>query len=388
MSAVVGSFAKFSPELLRMIAVFCDGESLITFTATCHFIRYVCHDFLTYKKMVLAQLRAIEKRSAGDIRILMRYSLSLSKTSSLINALDILSRSTGGPEVIKVVHKVTRFVPHLVILGYNDSHTQDIITTVIATALGFSGGLVKVSYSDETLLRLAFSFAHVSLSHPNKKRLDIKQQSRRHLDGLATFQVTLVTKFQSYPADTLRNLSNVYFLFGVFVKALKDQHLSTPHHCLALQTQLFSFPSFPVPFDEPAESPENESWRHWLRSICSIVSGRCNIDGSTWRGYRCYGPFFREFNVLSDVKFSVTGAAADSVHVRGDGTENGFPITLTGVIHAVTDKFSIAQNITDYVTNDWHGHLTPFGMVGYWEAQHDHVFAGFFCLWRSDGDRY
>ncbi|KAI0875117.1 hypothetical protein GGS24DRAFT_515973 [Hypoxylon argillaceum] len=381
MSALTNRLGRLSTELLRTIAVFCDGQSLIAFTATCRSIRQACHDSLVYQDLIRGklrdaestdieitkvQLKAIITRAQNDIYILIRYAVALSKVDSLPEIQEMLSRPTGTFDA--ALREAMTFVPQLLTLGHSRVCSARVATMVI---LGLLNRTPR--YHQDTLIQVAFCFACES----TKSQTD----SQWPVASLA-FGSTIVKEFLQLddPFQSLGCQENLYFLLGLFMRSTNGEN--TPSSS-SLPILFQDLTALPLLFDGVPEADGEGPWRRWLRHISSILASDSSLEGSEWCGYQCDDPFFiLPSSFIQNIQLHVIRAGTE-IALRGHGYENGEYFSLEGRVDPATGRVTINLDYPDERRNHWHGCITPFGIFGYWEMERGYRFEGWFWIWRT-----
>ncbi|KAI9454786.1 hypothetical protein BJY52DRAFT_707886 [Lactarius psammicola] len=126
-------------------------------------------------------------------------------------------------------------------------------------------------------------------------------------------------------------------------------------------------------YDEPYELDSTAFVWPWLRDglAGTPLAGLSSASGHRWVGYytttgtveRMDPPMFFKLYLVPP---PAADAATHKVYFRGEGADNVGLFTLEGVSDTQTGVVSARKTYVGAHWWDWHGVITPFGMVGVW----------------------
>lgn len=128
------------------------------------------------------------------------------------------------------------------------------------------------------------------------------------------------------------------------------------------------------PYDEPWELGSAAFTRPWLRDglAGTPLAGLSSTAGQRWAGYYTYtstAETMRDPPMFFKLYFAPPPAAdpaALNVYFRGGGTDGIGLYTLGGACDMQTGEVTVRKAYVGDHWWDWHGVMTPFGMVGVW----------------------
>ncbi|KAI0203051.1 hypothetical protein F4808DRAFT_418897 [Astrocystis sublimbata] len=388
-ASIRGTLGPLSTELLRMIATWCNGQSLLAFTATCRSIRLACHDTVVYRDVIYrtaitkAQGVAITARADSDgIRILARYAVALSsKLDKLPRAGRITCLTASQYEFKILLEKVMDFLPQLLALGYSGACASR-IATMAATRPSWTrvGPGMRPVYPRELLLKLAFCFACEST-----ETLGTSQRLREEdetwppaIHELQSFRDWVLGELEhsSGPVPELEDRVFLYFLLGLMLRSLPEGSPRPPSisHGLA-QTLRRAATFLPVPF------AERSSWGVWLQRASRMLADDLTLASSEWCGYRTVNPYHLSFGGLVQIQLQVEDRGEDRNVLRGRGHEGTAPFSLEGRVNTYDSRVKMDLIFSSTGRTTCHGFMTPFGVVGYWSYNPESHLLGYFWFW-------
>ncbi|RYC62001.1 hypothetical protein CHU98_g4215 [Xylaria longipes] len=329
-----------------------------------------------------AQLGAIMIRSRSDIHVLMRYAVALTRVDQLPSAQELLLCPAAAFD--STLRMAMAFVPHLKALGCRDVSIDATTTAMAVRLLSPPQQIQTTPRSRETLLKLAFCFANEGTSSPTDS-LAANVGDQRWQATLWTLRTTIANEFQLDPRSALIDQHNVYFLLGLFMRALRDSRHQRPEISMLHERLLQDPAALPLPFDASSNSTVDEEWESWLRHTSLMAVREMRLKNTQWRGYRSNDPFLISFSGLMDyINLRVSGSDNTANDLKGTGYEYGRPLLLEGRLAPDTGDVLIDVILPGVERSIWHGSVTPFGILGYWTSEHGTELLGFFWIWRDD----
>jgi hypothetical protein len=184
------------------------------------------------------------------------------------------------------------------------------------------------------------------------------------------------------PEQFLRNRYQLYILIGLLIKALNAKDLATPHFSSIPILSLQNASDLPVPFDS-SEEPGNNQWEKWLQLSSSRLASKSYLGEGEWCGYVSNDLYLLTFNgLLEDIRLQVNENDTTCA-IRSDGREGHMSFTLEGRVVKADGRAIITQEYPGLQTCLWHGFITSFGIVGYWNMVYAPRPLGLFWIWKK-----
>jgi len=141
-------------------------------------------------------------------------------------------------------------------------------------------------------------------------------------------------------------------------------------------------------YDEPDDIGSATSLWPWLRDRLAgtPLAGLSSSSGSRWAGYYTFitiegmhiPPIFFKLYLAP----SPADAAANKVYLRGEGADSMGSFALEGASDTETGVVTAVKTYAGAHWREWHGVITPFGMVGVWNiGTHTH---GWWWIWPQE----